>query len=352
MKLFSLLGLPFLMITLCCPHGLCADSSLDKKHEESLLFHQYVQKKLALQHSQADSAKNKFWRLITQAFYGYDNNPRLNSRHKGDSFHEENLYASVWMEHPDLIGYLRAGQFGVSGKIVNRDYFHMDAYDNLDAKISPFITSNLTDTLTLKAEGLFRFYNYFDNDGLSNFTQGFRISLREVQFRPLKHTLYYQFANKNYDKRKALSAFNTELDYKRDDTANEIGYQCDSALSRRISLGALVAWKLNESNDIYQDYNDSSGFRGAVYSKVTLTQRLSWSGLFGYDYKKYASRTFPEDPSSKEHDDYIYLSSSLIYELNKNCDLILSYAYQSNESNNPLMNFCGSVYMIGLSYEF
>ena len=65
-----------------------------------------------------------------------------------------------------------------------------------------------------------------------------------------------------------------------------------------------------------------------------------------------ASHLLPEDVGRREHDNFYYLSSNFYIALRDNIDLILSYTYEQNASNNPLVRFCDSIYSAGLSIRF
>ncbi len=295
-------------------------------------------------------ALQKPWTLSISNNYGHDSNVTFDSKRKRDVFHQETIMGSVQYNHPSLNHLLGAGKFGVQGGFDYLNYSKQNESDYRNSKISPFVTFDLTKTLSLKSEYTFKNSSYRNDDHITYGSHELKVSLAEARIPMWLHKLYGSTAYNSYPHRKQLSASNTDLDGQRTDRHHEMGYDFTFFPSDKFVMGANAAYQLNDSNDLFQDTNDYVGCKTTGYIYLVLNDRMSWVGAAGYDFKDYGHKLLPTRLGT-ERDEFVYVANYLYFNLSSRTQFIVSYLFDQNYSNDPVLDFTGHIITAGVTVK-
>jgi hypothetical protein len=318
-----------------------------EKTEKRLQFNRYVEQQLA-EIQKEKVAKKKRWNFNFTGHWGYDTNVKLNNQRKGDAFHRENLDAS-WIDDHEGVG---PDQYGVRVYLEYTDYFKKDPFDSQQTIVSPFLKFNFTNTLSLKTEYNFRYSRYIHNNPLTYYGHGAKVTLTDTHWNNMMQSLYGSFERKGFSVRKALTDAGVNGDDERADFYDELGYGMNIFPDKRSVIGAIAAAKFNDSNDIYFDYNDYRGYKVTGFMYRELSKPLTWVLTGGYDYKRYDNRAFAAGSSAVERDYFYYLGNYFYYTIHPNAQIVVSYLYSQNFSNDRAQEYFSHVWTTGLSLTF
>lgn len=323
---------------------LAAENTLsqDQKREKRLQFNEYVRREAANEKPQP-----KFWTLSVAGEYGYDSNAILESPSQSDSFWRETAEGGVEFDTRLPV----PGRWGFGTSFENTSYNEETDADLQISSMGPFYRVKLL--RNLEWQGDYRWnYLHYPQDGQLNY-HGHELTAALVwdSSAVLRHKFSYAFEFMDYVDRRALSASNLSLGEERQDRYHELGYELQLALGSRTVLGTGAAWRVNDSNDVYNDYNDYGAVQGSGYLLTELAR--SWTVVFagGYDYKKYDDRSFAFRSDKPERDNYLYLGAFSSWKFRDPLEFTASYLYSENDSNDDQQIFVDSTTTIGLRAE-
>lgn len=291
------------------------------------------------------------WTVNVASNFGYDRNVTFDSRRIGDTYHQESVAATYKADHGDLAGMIPAGRIGVSGTVDELDYSKQNQSDYRNFKVNPFSIVNLTRYESLRTEYTFKNIRYLKNDQVNYLSHEIKNSLVEARLAHWLHTVYVIVDFRDYTDRFALDQTGASSDSKRLDLFNEYGYSAVYFPSDKLVFGVTGAYKANDSNDNFKDYSDYTGYKVTGFAYAVLSDRISWVGAAGWDEKWYKSKTLNVDPSQKENDGFLYFATYLYYNLTPKTQIVLSYLWDQDFSNEPLLQFNGSMVTAGFSVK-
>ena len=345
---FFLLSSPFFVQA-------ASESSLseEQKAERKLEFSEEVKDEIFLREKQrqAPAPIQKPWTIMIATNYGHDDNVTFDSRRIGDMFHQETVTATLDLPHTGLGSVIGQGKYGA---VVNWDDFNyskQNQSDYFNSKYNPYVSVNLTNTLSLKTEYKYKDIRYIDNDQITYAGQEFKASLTELQFAHWMHSLYASAEYRQYSDRYALAANNIKLPVKRQDIYDEVGYNATFFPTQKFVAGVGGLYKLNDSNDVFNKFNDYEGYRFTGFVYVVLNDRISWVGAAGYDYRKYDSKIFEETSNEAENDGFVYAASYVYVNLGPRTQFVFSYFFDQNYSNDPTLDFTGHILTAGFTVK-
>ncbi len=324
------------------------DLRVKEKAVRRLQFNRYVERELAVEMAKK---RKKVWSLRGSVAYGYDNNVALNSRRNGDDFHQETLEGTLKLDHEGIPHLLGSGTFGTKVDTDFRDYNDDDEYDFHHSRLSPYVKTSLFQTLNLDLEYQLRVNRYIRNNQVNYIGQGASATITQPMGPHIAHRFYFTYRFKDYSDRHQKSAENTNLDGDRRDSSYEPGYSLLVHPQEPIYLGITGAWKFNESNDLYVDFNDYEGYKISAYLYQKINQGISWVGAGGYERTDYESRTYLGLNQAQE-DDYFYLVGYLYLTIDEKTEFFLTYLYAQNDSTNPAYEYSSSTMTLGLAVSF
>ena len=331
----------------------CAGSDLieEQKSEKRLQFNAYVEEELA-KAAQARTAEAEkagdHWFFSVEPSIGYDSNVNLNAEKQSAYYRELRSELGFKASRP-VLPILGAGQWGMSAVADRIDIHDFSLLDTTDSTAKAFITSRLFDGLTLKVPYEFEGLYYPKNDQLNFLSHKIRPELFHEISKYFGHYVTATLRFRNYVDRKALNETNSASDKYRRDVTYEPGYGWRIRLGNQTLLGLSGAWQKNDSNDIFDRYNDTRGIKvgGVLYRQ--LWDRASLVGVGGYDKKDYDARKFRAGSPLTETDHFFYFGSYLTLDLSKKTQLIASYLYKQNNSSDPAQEYSGTIATFGLN---
>ncbi len=324
------------------------DLTLEQKNQKAQEFSQAIQDQVAETKAVSAAPPVKPWTLSIATNYGHNDNTSYDSRRKKDAFHQETITGTLQYDRPSLDGLIGPGKLGAIMSLDDVNYLKQNGSDSRNLKINPFVTVDLTQTLLLKAEYDFKSFWYIHNNSLSYHGHEFKLSLAESAIPQQIHKIYVSTEYDGYTRRKQLSASNTSLEGARADRRLETGYDFTFLASNETILGIAGAYQTNNSNDIFQDINDYQGLKITGFLYKVLSDRVSWVGAAGYDFKTYEHKLLPSSLGT-ERDEFIYAVSSLFIKLSPRTQLALTYFYDQNYSNDPILDFIGHTVTAGVT---
>ncbi|GEM_PF-1751006 len=328
-----------------------ADLTEEEKAQRRLQFNSYVEEELA-RAAQAKAADVE--KAGPQFFFNvepsvtYDSNANLNSKKQSALYNELRSEFGFKATRPER-ALLGAGQWGMSASLDRVDYHHFDTLDTTDGSAKAFITSRLGYGLTLKVQYEFESLYYPDNDQLDFLSHKIRPELFHEITKNFGHYVYGSIRFKDYVDRRALTAANSAGDDYRSDVTYEPGYGWKIHLGDETLLGLSAVWQKNDSNDLFDRYNDTRGYKIGGHLYRQLWDRASIVGLGGYDYKDYDARKFRAGSPLIETDHFFYLGSYLYLDLSKRTQFVASYLYKQNHSSDPSQEYSGYLAALGLN---
>ncbi len=322
-----------------------------EKTARRLQFNQYVESELAAARQRQEQEAKKIWKFNLESNFGYDNNVNLDSSRQGDEYYENNLSGELKLKHPG-VGFLGEGSWGA---VSSANFFHYGNFEDSsysDLGLNPFFDAKLSPKLKFKFNYYLNHIHYERNSSL-NYTQNkFKPALSYDFTRKLTGTFYQIFSIRSFATRQALSDSNENLDKEREDIFYEPGVNLKYILNERLVLGAHTAYKANDSNDLFNRFNDYQGMKAGGYANLVLAPRLSTTFYTGYDFKKYTARTFDVDGLVKEKDNLLYYGSTVYFEINPTYQWNFSYLYKQNYSNDVSQDYSGHTLSTGLTATF
>ena len=328
----------------------------EQKTEKRLLFNQYIEdeleraRKKKSSEGQPPAKKNLISRV--SAAYGYDSNVNLDSSHRGDQFFQATAEGSFDFVRRANFPTPWEAKMGLTGYAEYLAYESMEGSDYNSSTLSGFTEERLTPQSALKLQYDLNIVRYMNNDQLTYLGHKFKSTLMHYPTQHFSHNIFVSYERKDFRDRKALSVSDLPLDRLRKDDYYEAGYGTRYYPTDRTYLGATLAWKWNDSNDLFHDFSDYDGYKvnGFIYQK--LTGRFSVVGFLGYDHKDYSARTFITGSDRTEKDDFYYYGGYVYHDLNKNWQAFLSYLYKQNNSNDPAQEYVGYTSGAGLNLTF
>lgn len=303
------------------------------------------------QKKKAEAAAKNPWSVNVVTNLGYDRNVTFDSRRLADTFHQETATVTYTEDHGELAGFIPGGRYGFSGNLDELDYSRRNESDYRNYKVNPFFTTNLTPFESLRTEYTFKNVRYLKNDQINYLSHEIKNSLIEARFSHWLHTAYTKIEFKDYTDRFALDASALSSSDKRFDTLCEYGYTAIYFPSDKLVFGATGAYHVNDSNDNFQNYSDYDGYKVTGFVYAVLSDRINLVEAAGWDQKYYKAKTLSADPSKNEQDGFLYFATYLYYNLTPKTQIVFSYLWDQDFSNNPLLQFTGTMATVGFSVK-
>ncbi len=278
--------------------------------------------------------------------YGHEKNPANDGLEKGDSFMEEN-FSFAWT--PTFHNSVSAD---VGIRVAKQDYFEQFLISTNDYAVSgswkfyPFENRKLSIEPGMEYEWL----NY-PNDSSSSYEQ-YRSFINFKHFTG-KHWQFggkYEFFEKTYDKKVARNLSQTDLDFHREDFRNTVDLWIKRFVGR-YSLKLKGRMYRNNSNDMYQNYNDYEAIRGYFTIDRTFLRDDKLYVSFSPDYeRKYYDYRLAGNEIRQDR--ILQYNLNLYYTLPHDCTLSASYNWRDSNSNASTGVFTDETYRLGLSADF
>jgi len=327
----------------------------EEKAEKRLQFNRFVEEELAKEartkakeSKKEEAAPEKNWSISLTPSYGYERNVNLNSHRQGDTYYEETADAKIKFTHPGFL-FLGPGNwgFGGGGDFFNYQHEKEDNYRQL--VVGTYADSQLATNLVFKLSYDFSSIDYIHSDPLGYVSHRVKPVLTYSWNKQWAQFVYSSFEFKDYTSRKALSADDFSLEKSRQDTLSEHGMGLRFIPAKTMVFGVTGAYVSNDSNDVFNDFNDYAGPKITGYAFFQLPANFSMIYYGGFDFKKYAGRTF-EGSDRTQEDKFFYAGGTLYYDIRKNTQIFLSYLYKQNDSNDITQGYSDYILSAGLTY--
>ena len=320
-----------------------ADLTEEEKIEKRLQFNQFVEEELARAESERSSAgTDKLWKFSSSSSYGYDSNVNLDSMRRGDGFFQqifEGGAEKTW----------GPGRWRLKG---SAEFFKYDNHESSDYRsliLAPSFETQIAPKTDFKLQYELNSFHYIQNADLNYLGHRLRPSISYQYNKKFTQTFYTLAEWKDFGTRKALTAADTDSDHLRSDKGYEAGTGLRFSPDTKKVLGVTVAYKTNDSNDLFHDFNDSEGMKLSGYAYFQLPRKFSTIAYGGYHFKKYEARTFLTGSDETQEDDFFYLGNSLYYDVSPSWQVVFSYLYKQNYSNDPAQTYSGYTLTAGMN---
>ncbi len=328
------------------------DPLAQEKIERRLQFNQYYESAL-LESRRPDiqDESEKPWELTFATSVGYDTNAPLDIPAESDNFFQETADFSWSSPHPGLGGRF-PGSYGIrlgADWLTYEDETEAD-YLTPDAEI--WAEFEIISGLTLKESYRFAYLHYPKDEDLRYLSQEISSEITHRVTDRFEHELYFDAELKNFTDRNALDPSNRELSKNRQDVYCETGYRVRFEAGPGVEFGVSGGIKKNMSNDIFEDFNDYRGALVSGYVYYQVRKEIALMFLSGYDYKKFEERHFPGSPRKAERDNFMYFGPSIYWDFARNRQLILSYLFSENYSNDPQQEYIDQIVTATLLIRF
>ena len=330
-----------------------AESSLttDQKNERRQELSQSIKASDPLRAEKKNEYSANPWVVSMASNFGYDRNVTFDSRRLGDTFHQETAAATYTENHGKLAGFIPEGKYGVAGSVDQFDYSKRNESDYRNFKVNPFFTTNLTQADQFRTEYTMRNVRYLKSDQINYFSHEIKNSLTDSRFAHWLHTVYVSIDFRDYTDRFSLDAAGAASTEKRADVINEYGYTIIYYPSEKLVFGATGAYKGDDSSDNFKNYSDYDGYKTIGFIYAVLNDRTSWVGAAGWDQRWFKAKTLSIDPAKNESDGFLYFATYLYYNLTPKTQFVVSYLWDQDFSNDPLLQFNGSMVTAGFSVK-
>jgi len=319
-----------------------------RRAEKKLQFSQFVEEETA--RAQKKSAK-KFWQLNFSPSYGFDSNATLEPKAVSDHFFQQVTEGHVTQPH-DGWGIFGPGQLTLSGLFESLDYHHEKQYSTRFFSIAPTVKSRLSPRWNFKMTYEASFTDYERNKTYNIFSQRFQPMVEYEWTGAFSQALYVMIEGKHYTKRRALAADYWDSEDKRFDRLWEAGTLLTYELNPNALFGMTLGHKWNNSNDLYQDYNDYGGIKLNGYLYLQPVSKFSITAFSGYERRQYDHRLLTAEPDREQLDHFFYAGSTFAYDLSQIWQLEVSFLYKKNVSNDPDQDYSGWTLSSGTNFFF
>jgi len=282
---------------------------------------------------------------------GIDNNTELDSTRKSDYFHEESANGIYIQPHEGLPGITGPGHWSLRGFTLFKDYFDVRELDYHFARGGFAIDTKVGPHFVFDASYHANWSRYIHDNPLTYFSHEMEYGMSFRSHGNQSHRGFTRFEYSDYTDRKALSTTLGFQEEDRKDDLFEIGYSWTMFPSDTLVLGNTVSWILNDSNDQLLDFNDYEAARINSFIWTQITEDLSWIVYGGYEYREYDDLIFVFGSTEPERDNSFYVGSNVSYTISSNTQLVLTYLYIQNDSNDRLQEYSGSTINLGLQID-
>lgn len=277
---------------------------------------------------------------------GFDNNIFLDPSRTRDAFLQTSANGEVKYHFNDDVRFI--GDIDVA----NIFYYRFNDNNLLDISAEPGIEVDfLDDRLTLEADYLIDWI-YFPYDESGNYLSNrFSIFARNNVWSDFYHKAGFRLEYKHYTDRKAYGPNTVKKSDLRNDTRYTGEYEAALYLWDRTKIKQVLQLYRNDSNDQFQDYYDYWAFGSRTSLVAFFTDKFYSITSFSYIRKLYDDRLSTDNGAHQKDNLYIF-NVTLLYELSSAFTLSAGYSYRENTSNEPLEKYSGSIFTIGLYYDF
>lgn len=325
-----------------------SDLTEEEKAQKRLQFNSYVEEELAkIEAARQAEAGEVDWFFTVEPSLSYDSNVNLDAE-KQSSYYRE-LRSELGFKAPrGRFLCLGPGKWGISAGADIVDYHEFDRLDARNSTAKAFMTAEVFNGVTLKLPYEFKSLYYPRNDQLDFLSHRVRPEIFHQINKLFSHYVYGSIRYKSYTDRRALTNANFASDNEyRQDWTYEPGYGWRFILWESTVAGLSAAWQRNDSNDIFDRYNDYRGYKTGGYVYRRLWDRASIVGVGGYDLKDYDARRFSGDLVETDH--FFYFGSYLYLDLSKKTQFVASYLYKQNNSSDPAQEYAGHLVTLGVN---
>lgn len=283
---------------------------------------------------------------VAGLFGGYDSNARLSRESKGDYFEEFLFSGNVikpWIAKTkfifdydlDVLNYNEATDVS---NVLNHGRFTVD-------KKFDWVNTGLGYDLSI--------YGYFHNDDGSFLFNKYFFYVGKELMRNLYNQVLFQYGNKYYFDRKALSDAGTGAyqDKERREERQSVEYMIAAKPSRKLTLKFLARFSINDSNDRYQDFYDYKSIEFSPSVNYQITRKWGVLANFIYLKKKYKTRLVTSENYREKEP--IYATNLMFkYKMDKNNVLSFLYTYRNDTANDSLDKYTENSFSLGWQYNF
>lgn len=282
---------------------------------------------------------------------GYDNNVLLDPSRKDDSFTESSV--AMNFRYPFLDDKLKI-KYGFD--VTDISYYNITDASILDSSASLGLDFHFLNTFTASPNYRFNIVWYPNDDQGSYVWNEANISLKQnlierlLFLDRLYHKGTYRLSFQNFLHRKYRLGNKNFASKERADSRHTFEYETGLYIFDSL-VKVYNQFYINESNDQYQDYYDYISYKLGGSIIHLFTKRLYATASFYWQKKYYKDRLSSED-SRHEKDDIYTLSSSFFYDITPQLSLFTNYSYRESQSTEPLQKYSGSIFTLGVYYNF
>ncbi|MEA3560736.1 MAG: outer membrane beta-barrel protein [Candidatus Omnitrophota bacterium] len=278
---------------------------------------------------------------------GYDNNVKLDSLRREDTFSEQDLSLSYQRPFTDII------TFFIEDDLSNITYYEFSDESLISNDLKAGLDMEFSDRLKARIGYDFevlRYYQLGEGDYWSNIPL---VNLKYYITKDFYGIIGYKYIDRSFIKRRIRNNAFVLLDKKRKDSRHvsicEIGYLFSQTL-----LKLKNEYYRNNSNDQYFNYYDYWADTVTLSVIHMFNDKLYGFLSFGRQWRQYNDRltrlplaTFPV-----QEDKLLLGYACLNYDITEDMSLNIDYAYRENDSNDPDCKYSGSIISGGLNVAF
>jgi len=292
------------------------------------------------------AGQNSF-KVRAMAALGYDDNPRLDSARKGDTFAQE-FVAIDWKQRFGHRLRLRSAY-----DVLNLNYFEITDQSALYQSLNPGFDVLLSPAAALQFDYRFEYLYFQKNEALTSFTHSLRAGILQKLNETVRVRAGVTPSTRQFTSNKIHEADGAENP---DDDRTDARWASDAEVIvdvwKDATLRTGFIYTRNDSDDTFNDFYDHDSYAFRVSLGTKLSERVFGYARVGYEKLVYDSRPVTSAPDETEDSDVYTASVSLLYALDKNTSLGLGYSYRQKESNDSSQTYSGSTSNLGLYHSF
>ncbi|MBF0216198.1 MAG: hypothetical protein HQL30_04300 [Candidatus Omnitrophica bacterium] len=194
-----------------------------------------------------------------------------------------------------------------------------------------------------------KYPNYKENDYLAFEV---RPSVRQYVAEGVYHEAGYKSVSRHYPDSKAYMSDGAMGNSDRSDIVNEADYTIGCSLGGATMLKLANVVSVNDSNDMYQDYYDSSSYGIKPSFTHYFTEKFYVHGEFISKLRSFDDRRATDNDDKTVTENTLTYTGSCYYNLTRSVSVNISFSYKENYPNDPFYKYSGLVVSSGMYFEF
>lgn len=295
--------------------------------------------------AKTQSEDNLVTNLMAGVIQGFDSNVNLDATHKPDNYTQEVVDAHFTYPVTDLV----RSRFGFD--LTNVTYYTKTDNSILDGTADISFERPLGKGFTASVGYLFDLLWYPNDTNGTYVGNEFSCAIKQDLTRRSSQKVTYRVLLKDFTERKARLGNGNLSGHTRQDVRNTFEHEFSYAITKYTKVKLRNQVYLNDSNDQYYDYYTYVSYKTGGSLIQSIMPKLYGVAAFTYERRDYDSRQV-SDRQADQWDNYITVSTTLLYDITKNISAFANYTHLENNTNEPLERYTDNLYTAGVYYSF